>query len=101
MMKKRDMMNLTVSIGIIGDFDENRVSHVATNEAIYHAANYLSTSVDIVWLPTQSLPTLEGQKRLGQFNGLWAAPGSPYQSLQGALRGIQYAREKNYPFTGT
>jgi len=94
-------MNQTVGIGIIGDFDENRVSHKATNEALYHAANYLSARVNIVWLPTQSLLTSEGQKRLGQFDGLWAAPGSPYQSLKGALRGIQFAREMNCPFTGT
>lgn len=28
-------------------------------------------------------------------------PGSPYQSFDGMLRGIQFARERNWPFVGT
>jgi len=100
-MIKGRKMEQTVSIGIIGDFDENRVSHKATNEALYHAANHLLLEVNIAWLPTPSILTRKGQKRLGQFDGLWASPGSPYQSLDGALKGIQSAREMNRPFIGT
>lgn len=94
-------MNQTVSIGIIGDFDEDSPAHRATNDAINHAANHLSANVNVVWLPTPSLLTEKGQPQLGQFDGLWAAPGSPYQSLDGALKGIQLARKLNRPFFGT
>ena len=94
-------MNQTVSIGIIGDFDLNKPSHQATNDALYHAANYLSLDVNITWIPTTSIPTKEGKKRFEQFDGLWASPGSPYQSMDGAIRGIQFAREQNRPFFGT
>ena len=94
-------MRETIGIGIIGDFDQNRLSHRATNDALNHAANHLSIRVNIAWIPTQSLLTSEGQQRLEQFAGLWAAPGSPYQSLDGALMGIQIARELNWPFLGT
>lgn len=90
-----------VNIGIIGDFDQNRPSHRATNDALNQAANHLSMRVDITWIATQSIPSSEGQGRLEQFAGLWAAPGSPYQSLDGALKGIQFARERNCPFLGT
>ena len=100
-MEGRRKMRQTINIGIIGDFDQNRPSHRATNEAIYHAANRLSARVDITWLPTPSFLTKTGQKRLEQFDGIFVAPGSPYQSLDGALRGIQFARTLNRPFLGT
>ncbi len=94
-------MSHAINIGIIGDFDQNRPSHKATNEAINHAANRLSTKADITWLPTPSFLTETGQERLGQFDGVFVAPGSPYQSLDGALQGIQLAREQDRPFLGT
>jgi CTP synthase (UTP-ammonia lyase) len=94
-------MKQRVSIGIIGDYDQNKPSHKATSEAIKHAANHLSLEANTVWLPTPSLLIEEGQKKLEQFDGLWAAPGSPYQSMEGALRGIKIAREMNRPFIGT
>jgi CTP synthase (UTP-ammonia lyase) len=94
-------MNQTVSIGIIGDFDPNRSAHPATNDALHHAANHLSVRVNITWLPTPSILTKRGQKNLEKLDAIWASAGSPYQSMEGALRGIQLAREMNRPFIGT
>jgi CTP synthase (UTP-ammonia lyase) len=94
-------MNQDVRIGIIGDFNENLVAHKATNEAIQHAANHLSVRVNTVWLPTPSFPTEESREILEQFDAIWASPGSPYQSFNGAIKGIQMARELDKPFIGT
>ena len=94
-------MNEAVSIGMIGDYDPASLSHGAVIAALGHAADYLSIKLDISWLPTESVLEPEYWKELQQFAGLWAAPGSPYQSIDGALRGIQYARETDRPFLGT
>jgi CTP synthase (UTP-ammonia lyase) len=94
-------MKQRISVGIIADFDSNRPSHKATSEAIHHAAGFLSVDADINWLPTPSFLTSEGQKRLKRFDTVWAGPGGPYQSRDGAIRGIQLARETNQPFIGT
>jgi CTP synthase (UTP-ammonia lyase) len=94
-------MSKPVSIGIIGDFNEDRPSHKATNKALRHAVDCLSTEVNIAWISTASLLTSEGQQNLEQFTGLLASPGSPYQSMKGALKGIQFARETNRSFLGT
>jgi CTP synthase (UTP-ammonia lyase) len=42
-----------------------------------------------------------GEKALEGFDGLIAAPGSPYRSFDGMLRGIEFARTRNWPFTAT
>jgi len=92
-------MKQSITIGIIGDFNPDYSSHIATNEAIGHAANVLGTPVDVQWLPTK---VLEKQMTiLEQFDALWCSPGSPYQSMAGALKAIQFAREKDCPFLGT
>ncbi|PSP18308.1 MAG: hypothetical protein BRC58_04030 [Cyanobacteria bacterium QS_8_64_29] len=90
----------TVRVGIIGDFDPSFRPHTATDEALGHAAGALGFSVEVAWLPT---PSLE-QNAVGiaqQFNALWCASGSPYQSLSGALKAIRFTREAGYPFIGT
>jgi CTP synthase (UTP-ammonia lyase) len=99
-------MNQLLRIGIIGDFEGSNPSHLATNEAIQHAAETLALAVEISWLPTASLDCAlpDGgisQTVLDQYDGLWCAPGSPYQSMAGALKAIRIAREHGKPFIGT
>ena len=92
-------MNQPLQIGVIGDFDPGYPSHLATNEALNHAARALSLGLEITWLPT---PNLAGDGiDLDRFDGLWCSPGSPYQNMEGALKGIRFAREHDRPFVGT
>jgi CTP synthase (UTP-ammonia lyase) len=94
-------MNEPLRVGIIGDFDPRLRYHLATNEALHHAASALSALVDYAWLPTPSLDNANCAATLKRFDALWCAPGSPYKSMQGALQAIQFAREQDWPFLGT
>ena len=94
-------MKGTINIGILGDFDPNKTSRPATNDAIHHAAKRLSIEPRITWLPTPSLLTETGQKSLAEFDCIWASSGSPYQSMAGMIKGIEIARELDRPFIGT
>ena len=94
-------MKKTVNVGIIGDFDPNSPYHTATNDALSHAARALSLSLDCSWLPTPSLDDEGAEMVLKRFDALWCSPGSPYQSMNGALRAIRFARENDWPFLGT
>lgn len=94
-------MSDAVRIGILGDFNPEFPSHRATNDSLQHAARKLGMEVRSEWIPTPSLMTPEGEKKLETFDGLWAAPGSPYKSFDGMLRGIQFARVRDWPFLGT
>jgi CTP synthase (UTP-ammonia lyase) len=94
-------MNQLLKVGVIGDYDPNLRFHIATNEALLHAAEALSVSVDTSWIPTESLLNGSIGKTLKRFDALWCAPGSPYRSMDGALGAIRFAREKLWPFVGT
>lgn len=92
-------VNDFIKIGIIGDYESERASHKATNEALNHSAGYLGINIDLQWLPTESLEK-SADKNLSKFDGLWCSPGV-YKSMKGALNAIQFARENDYPFIGT
>ena len=94
-------MSEAIRIGVIGDFEPAYHSHFATNAALYDAATKLKIPLELRWIPTPSLEGAASEKILRQWDGLIASPGSPYKSFDGMLRGIQFARERNWPFVGT
>lgn len=95
------MMNRDVTIAIIGDYDEDKVSHPATNLAIRHAAERLSLKVNVTWLPTPSFLAEGTVNRLDAFDAIWASSGAPYLSPEGMINAIRFARESGKPFIGT
>jgi CTP synthase (UTP-ammonia lyase) len=90
-----------INIGIIGDFDEKKISHPATMQAIKHASAYLKIKVKTNWLPTPSFLTKKVPETIEEYDAIWASSGSPYQSMDGAIAGIQRARKTGKPFIGT
>lgn len=93
-------MKNSKKIGIIGDFNPRNHSHMMTNESLNHAAAKAGQQIEVEWVPTLSLETAVAP-RLRPYDALWCSPGSPYQSMDGALNAIRYAREENVPFLGT
>ena len=91
----------SVRIGIFGDYDPASPTLPAVEKSLQHAARELKIVVEAEWLPTDSLLGPELETKLEAFDGLWAAPGSPYKSFDGMLRGIEFARRRDWPFLGT
>jgi CTP synthase (UTP-ammonia lyase) len=90
-----------VRIGILGDFNPELRSHHATNDALQHSAHKLNLKIESEWLPTPSLLDAGAEERLSSFDGLWGAPGSPFKSFDGMLKGIEFARRRDWPYLGT
>ena len=88
----------TLRVGLIGDFDARITAHRAIGVALPVAAQRLRLRVEPVWLATD---TLTDAVVLRAVDGLWCVPGSPYRSMEGALRGIGYARAMRVPYLGT
>lgn len=94
-------MDETVVIGFIGDQKpEYQRPQRAAVTMIERAAASLGVKAEISWIQT---PRLEGdvEAALSEADAVWCSPGSPYESLEGALRGIRFAREHGRPFLGT
>jgi len=94
-------MSEPIKIGIFGDYDPASPNLPAIEQSIKHAAEKLKIAAEVKWLPTDSLIASDTEKKLVAFDGLWAGPGSPYKSFDGMLRGIEFARRRDWPFVGT
>jgi CTP synthase (UTP-ammonia lyase) len=94
-------VNDAVRIGILGDFNPEFRSHHATNDALQHAAAKLKLKLESQWIPTPSVLEPNSHRMLEGFDGLWASPGSPYKSFEGMLKGIEFARRRDWPFVAT
>jgi CTP synthase (UTP-ammonia lyase) len=90
-----------IQIGILGDYDPTSPNLPAVEQSVKHAAEKLKISAEVKWLSTDSLLTPDLETKLEAFDGLWAGPGSPYKSFDGMLRGIEFARCRDWPFVGT
>lgn len=87
-------------IAIIGDFNSNSKTHQATNEAIIHSNKFLESHIDYDWIPTEQIEN-NFDNITTNYQSYWLAPGSPYKSMNGALKIIEFARINNRPTIGT
>lgn len=88
-------------VAIVGDFDPGKHSHWATEAALFHAAARLRLSVVPEWVPTPRVADADPAQVLGEFDAIWGAPGSPYTSMAGILRAIEFARQRDRVYLGT
>jgi len=93
-------MKTNIRIGLIGDFNAEVKAHVAIPKALEFAGQITGCNIAPVWIQTSSIID-SIDSRLSAFDGLWCVPASPYASMDGALRGIRFARETHRPFLGT
>ncbi|HUE51713.1 MAG TPA: hypothetical protein VMO80_05205 [Terriglobales bacterium] len=94
-------MSDAVRIGILGDYDADSPTLPTIDKSLQHASAKLNLAIESQWIPTPSLVEPNTQKILESFDGIWAAPGSPYKSFDGMLKGIEFARRRDWPFLGT
>jgi len=87
-------------VGLIGDYNPDVIAHRAIPVALQMAGAAAGCAIQETWLGTTDLARLDGDA-LAPFDGLWCVPASPYQSFEGALRGVRHAREHVTPFLGT
>lgn len=86
------------SIGIVGEYNPGNKTHQLLNSSLDWLQD--TYNFDYEWVETTTV-LKEGDALLRQFTGLWSAPGSPFKSLDGAVKAIEFARTNNIPHLGT
>lgn len=88
-----------MKIGIVGDYNPEYPSQLATSNALIHSSKKLGICIEHEWVPTDSIPNqMPAIKET--YQGFWVAPGIP-NSVDGVLNIIKFARENNVPLLGT
>lgn len=80
---------------VVGDRDPTMYTHRAIDEALEHL---VGTGRALTWSWVHT--TAVASSQLGDADGIWLAPASPYASIDGAFAAIRFARERRVPFLG-
>ena len=86
-----------MKIAIMGNMNPGYEPHFKMDRCFKELQQVIPFNFE--WVPTQNLEKDAGQI-LKSFNGIIAGSG-PYQSKDGIINGIRYARQNNIPFLGT
>ncbi|MDA8062494.1 MAG: CTP synthase, partial [Actinomycetota bacterium] len=89
-----------VKIGVVGDYRPTNETHLATTAALEHAGDAAGLTVEVSWVPTAEIAS-DPETTLRGLQGVLIAPGSPYESMDGALAAIRVARTRGVPLLGT
>jgi CTP synthase (UTP-ammonia lyase) len=79
-------------VGLVGDWNRSVPAHPRIDDLLP------ALGVDHRWIPTTSVTSAAV---LSDLSGIWVVPGSPYESMAGALLAIRHAREQQIPYLGT
>ena len=90
----------TLRIALIGDQSPTVKAHAAIPIALKLCRETAGAAIEETWIRTADV-SHDLASQLQGFNAVWCVPGSPYQSMDGALRAIRFARERKIPFLGT
>lgn len=89
-----------IKIAIVGDYDECRPAHIATNEAITHVRSVLPFDFEVHWVATPQIEDSRHLQELKGYDGIWGSAGDPDNSI-GLIRAIEFARLHNIAYLGT
>ncbi len=94
-----------VRIGIVGKYVEYEDSYKSLKEALVHGALAHNLKLEVNWIEAEGLETTDKadksyEAQLEDYDGLLVPGGFGKRGIEGMLRAIQYAREKQVPYFG-
>ena len=84
---------MSVTIALVGDRKPSHPSH----RELDAVRGMLGPDVVADWVATDG----DRVSSLGDFDGIWLVPGSPYADDSAAYEAVRWARENDVPFLGT
>ncbi len=89
-----------VKIAICGKYIKLKDAYKSITEAFVHAGVSNDSRVQLKWVDSEDVDKEGPEKHLGDICGILIPGGFGDRGIEGKLKAIQYAREKNIPFFG-
>jgi len=91
----------TATIALCGKYTALEDSYASIVEALTHCGAHLDCKVELQWVDTTPIVTLEDAARaLKGVDGIIVPGGFGKRGIEGKMKIIQYAREKDLPYLG-
>lgn len=89
-----------VEIAIVGKYVRLSDAYLSVVEALRHAALAIGGHLHLRWVNSEDLETGEAERYLEGIHGLVVPGGFGNRGVDGKIRAVQYARERQIPFLG-
>src|SRR5882757_5084934 len=94
-----------VKIGIVGKYVEYEDSYKSLKEALVHGSLAHNLKLELNWVEAEGLATADKddksyEAQLEGYDGILVPGGFGKRGIEGMLKAIQYAREKQVPYFG-
>ncbi len=99
-LKKYKNPKKSIKIALVGKYVELQDSYKSILESLIHAGAYNEVEVKVKSVHSEHLEKENSIDLLGGFNGIIVAPGFGERGIEGKIKAITFAREKNIPFFG-
>jgi CTP synthase len=95
-----DGLNRKVRIGIIGKYVTLPDAYLSVVESLKHAGFFHGAELEISWAASDDLETADLEEELGDMDGILVPGGFGVRGIEGKIRAIRFARERQVPFLG-
>ncbi len=90
-----------VKIALVGKYIQLEDAYLSVAESLRHAAWAHGARVEIDWVDSESITSLEvAAERLGDADGILIPGGFGGRGVEGKINAAQYAREEKVPYLG-
>ncbi len=96
-VKKLKSLKDTVDIAIVGKYIDVRDAYISIREALKIAGVYNSVKVNPIWMDSEKLEKTEVSIAA---DGILVPGGFGYRGIEGKIKAINFARERDIPFLG-
>jgi CTP synthase (UTP-ammonia lyase) len=91
----------TPRIALVGERDVAKKAHQGIEASLALYRRDVNSHLDYDWVRTASITQTSIQDIFRDTTAIWCTPGSPYESISGALLAIRHARTEKMAFLGT
>jgi len=89
-----------VTVALVGKYTQLHDAYISVVESLKHGAVAHNASIQIKWIPSESVTKETVADLLQDVNGVLVPGGFGDRGIEGKILAIQYAREHKLPFLG-
>ncbi|HEX3021957.1 MAG TPA: CTP synthase [Lachnospiraceae bacterium] len=89
-----------VTVALVGKYTALHDAYISVVESLKHGAVPHNASVNIKWIPSETVTAENVNELLGDVSGILVPGGFGDRGIEGKIQAIQYARENKIPYLG-
>jgi CTP synthase len=100
LISKIEHLNRKITVGLVGKYINSHDAYLSIEEALKHASYFYDVKIEIKWIDSEYLTDENISENLSDCDGILVPGGFGFRAVEGKIKAVKYAREKDIPFFG-